>query len=90
MPNPNLFVAMYVRREAVLSSQIEGTEASLDAVLAFEVDALDPSMPRYVAEVVNYVRALDAGLDLLKTLPLSGRLLRETHRVLLTGARGAE
>jgi Fic family protein len=90
LPNPNLFVAMYVRREAVLSSQIEGTEASLDDVLAFEVHAWDPSMPRDVTEVVNYVRALDAGLDLLKSLPLSGRLLRETHRVLLTGTRGSD
>src|SRR5438132_10583384 len=57
LPNPDLFVAMYVRREAVLSSQIEGTQSSLDDVLAFELDPKGQDLPRDVEEVVNYVAA---------------------------------
>ena len=90
LPNPDLFVAMYVRREAVLSSQIEGTQSSLDDVLAFEVDAPGVVQPADITETVNYVRAMNTGLRLLDELPLSGRLIREVHRDLLTGVRGQE
>lgn len=89
LPNPNLFVAMYVRQEAVLSSQIEGTQSMLEDVLQFEVDAKGLSLPKDVDEVVNYVRALNYGLKRLDELPLSLRLIREIHAELLKGSRGA-
>ena len=89
LPDADLFVAMYVRQEAVLSSQIEGTQSSLDDVLAFELDPHGQELPQDVAEVVNYVRALNYGLERLKVLPLSLRLIREIHEVLLEGVRGA-
>lgn len=90
LPNPDLFVAMYVRREAVLSSQIEGTQSTLDDVLAFELDAPGLELPRDVEEVVNYVRAMNYGLERLGTLPLSLRLLREIHAELLRDVRGGQ
>ncbi len=90
LPNPDLFVAMYVRREAVLSSQIEGTQSSLDDVLAFELDPNVRGLPNDVGEVVNYVRAMNAGLDRLTDLPLSLRLIREIHAELLRDGRGSE
>lgn len=90
IPNPDLFVAMYVRREAVLSSQIEGTQASLDDVLAFELEPSRGGLPADVEEVVNYVRAMNYGLARLAELPLSLRLIREIHAQLVTGVRGHE
>jgi Fic family protein len=90
LPNPQLFVAMYVRREAVLSSQIEGTQSTLDDVLAYELDDRTPELPGDVVEVVNYVRAMYHGLDRLRSLPLSLRLIREIHAELLSSGRGAE
>lgn len=90
LPNPDLFVAMYVRHEAVLSSQIEGTQSTLEDVLEYEVDAHGPTQARDVEEVVNYVRAMNHGLRRLDTLPLSLRLLREIHGVLMEGVRGSE
>ena len=90
LPSPDLFVFMYVRKEAVLSSQIEGTQASLIDVLEFESQALEPNNPQEVAEVVNYVAAINYGLDRLKTLPISLRLIREIHGELMKGVRGAE
>lgn len=89
LPNPDLFVFMYVRKEAVLSSQIEGTQASLIDVLEFEADALEPGRPRDVVEVVNYVEAMNHGLERLKQLPLSLRLIREIHEKLLADVRGS-
>lgn len=89
LPNPELFVAMYVRREAVLSSQIEGTQSTLDDVLAYELVGETDSLPRDVREVVNYVKAMDYGLDRLKAHPLSLRLIREIHGHLLSSGRGA-
>jgi Fic family protein len=90
LPNPDLFVAMYVRHEAVLSSQIEGTQSTLEDVLAFEAEAVRDDTPKDVAEVVNYVRAMNHGLERLATLPLSLRLLREIHGELMTGVRGGD
>lgn len=77
LPNADLFVAMYVRREAVLSSQIEGTQASLTDVLQFEAggDGGETERPLDVAEVVNYVRAMNYGLRRLADMPLSLRLI---------------
>jgi Fic family protein len=87
LPNPELFVAMYVRREAVLSSQIEGTESTLEDLLEFELGK-GRQEPPDVIEVVNYVNAMNYGLDRLRSLPLSLRLLREIHEKLLEGVRG--
>lgn len=88
LPNPDLFVFMYVRKEAVLSSQIEGTQSSLQDLLAAEAQLFDPSLPRDVDEVVNYVRAMNHGLARLPALPVSVRLIREIHAELLRGVRG--
>ncbi len=90
LPNPDLFVFMYIRKEAVLSSQIEGTQASLIDVLEFESQALQPDNPQDVAEVVNYISAINYGLERLKELPVSLRLIREIHQELMKGVRGAE
>lgn len=88
LPSPDLFVAMYVRREAVYSSQIEGTQASLADLLEYEADAATQGVPADVADVVNYVAALNYGLERLNTLPLSVRLIREIHEKLISGTRG--
>ena len=88
LPNPDLFVFMYVRKEAVLSSQIEGTQSSLQDLLAAEADLFDEHMPRDVDEVVNYVRAMKHGLARLPELPVSVRLIREIHAELMKGVRG--
>ncbi len=88
LPNPELFVAMYVRREAVLSSQIEGTQSTLDDVLEFELGKKGRDLPADVGLVSNYVRAMNYGLARLNTLPLSLRLIREIHGELLTSGRG--
>lgn len=90
LPNPDLFVFMYVRKEAVLSSQIEGTQASLIDILEFESQSLEPDNPQDVAEVVNYIAAVNYGLERLPTLPISLRLIREIHEVLLSNVRGSE
>ncbi len=90
LPNPDLFVAMYVRREAVLSSQIEGTQSTLDDVLAYELDPNTKEIPGDVEEIVNYVAAMNYGLRRLEALPLSLRLIREIHAHLMKGVRGQE
>lgn len=87
LPNPDLFVAMYVRKEAVLSSQIEGIQCTLDEVLEAEVDE-DGARTKDIAEVVNYVDAMNYGMERLRSLPLSLRLIRETHSRLMDGVRG--
>lgn len=88
LPNPDLFVFMYVRKEAVLSSQIEGTQSSLQDLLAAEARLFEAELPSDVDEVVNYVRALNHGLRRLSELPVSVRLIREIHAELLQGVRG--
>jgi Fic family protein len=90
LPNPDLFVAMYVRHEAVLSSQIEGTQSTLEDVLVYEAEAKGEARTKDVAEVVNYVGAMNEGLQRLPTLPLSLRLLREIHARLLADVRGGQ
>jgi len=89
MPDPHLLVTPFVRREAVLSSQIEGTQASLFDLYAYEVSQSSIfERPADVREVHNYVRALEHGLERLGSLPLSLRLIRELHEQLMTGVRG--
>lgn len=90
-PDPQLFIDLYVRKEAVLSSQIEGTQSSLADFLQFEAEGV-PNVPLHeVTEVSNYVAALEHGLHRARTdLSLSLRLLREVHAVLLQSGRGAD
>ena len=87
LQKPDLFVFMYVRKEAVLSSQIEGTQSSLQDLLAAEADLFDDAIPRDVGEVVNYVHAMNHGLARLSELPVSVRLIREIHARLMRGVR---
>jgi len=89
LPNPDLFVMMYVRKEAVLSSQIEGTQSSLQNLLEAEAKIFSDSMPRDVNEVINYVKAMNYGLQRLKELPVSLRLIKEIHSKLLENVRGS-
>ena len=91
LPDLPLFIYTYVRKEAVLSSQIEGTQSSLSDLLLFESDET-PGVPSSdVEEVSNYVRAMNHGLKRLRSgFPLSLRLIREIHEVLLSGSRGSE
>lgn len=91
LPEPDLFLYAYVRREAVLSSQIEGTQSSLAQLLLFELEEA-PGVPLDdVVEVSNYVAALDHGLKRLKEgFPLSNRLIREMHAILLSRGRGSQ
>ncbi len=91
LPDPDLFLYAYVRREAVLSSQIEGTQSSLSDLLLFELDEA-PGVPfDDVVEVSNYVSALEHGMSRLREdFPLSNRLLRKVHEKLLAGGRGAD
>ena len=88
LPNPELFVAMYVRKEALLSSQIEGTQASLVDILDADIIASEEKK-NDIAEVVNYVNAMRFGLQRLESFPLSLRLIRDIHKILLHGTRGA-
>ncbi len=90
LPDAGLFLYMCIRKEAVLSSQIEGTQATLDDLLRFEAGAASGTPIDDVGEVSNYVAAMQHGMERLKTLPLSLRLLRETHQILLAGGRGAD
>ncbi len=87
LPNPHLLIGPFIRREAVLSSRIEGTQASLSDLLFFEASGIADPRPD-VREVANYVRALEYGLARLNELPLSLRLIREIHERLMAGVRG--
>ena len=91
LPNPDLFIAMYTKKEALLSSQIEGTQASLEGVLAFEADLTPNEDINEIKEVVNYVKAMNYGMSRLKEndFPMSLRLIREIHNLLLKGVKGA-
>jgi len=90
LPNPDLFVFMYVRKEAVLSSQIEGTQSSLDDVLQVEASVMGHRRSGDALDVLNYVSAMKHGLQRLDKLPISIRLIKEIHKVLLTDVRGRE
>lgn len=88
IPNPDLFVLMYIKKEAVLSSQIEGTQASLFDVLEKEEDILSDEKDDDVKVTLNYISAMTYGLERIKEFPLSLRFIREIHKILLTGIRG--
>jgi len=88
LPNPHLLIRLFVRREAVLSSRIEGTRATLGELLAAEAGATLDRSPSDLKEVANYVAALEYGVKRLRTLPLSLRLTRELHAKLMAGVRG--
>lgn len=87
IPNVALFISMYVRKEALMSSQIEGAQATLEDILD---PLLDANANRDVADVVNYIKATEFAIKRLHSLPLCNRLLRETHAVLMEGVRGQE
>ncbi len=87
IPKMKLFVSMYVRKEALLSSQIEGTQCTLEDVLN---PMLDSNTNRDLSDVVNYIHATEFALNRLKTLPICNRLIKETHAVLLENVRGQE
>lgn len=89
VPNPNHIIAMYIRKEALLSSQIEGTQASLEDIFKYESDMPIKNV-NDVKEVVNYIRALNHGMKRLDEFPMSIRLIKEIHEILLQGARGKE
>ena len=92
LPSTYLFTYYYVRKEAVLSSQIEGTQSTLQELLLFESEDAPGDPVDDVKEVLNYVQALDYGLNNIrgeKGLPLSLRLLRDMHNILLAGGRGS-
>ncbi len=86
VPHPELFIVMYIKKEALLSSQIEGTQSTLDDVLEFEAGDMSRSSAR---EVVRHIDAISFGIERLRSLPLSLRLIREVHEVLLRDVRGA-
>lgn len=87
IPNMDLFVSMYVRKEALLSSQIEGTQCTLDDILN---PFAEENTNLNVSDVVNYIRAEEFAINRLQTLPLCNRLIKETHAVLMEGVRGQE
>jgi Fic family protein len=87
IPNVNLFVSMYVRKEALMSSQIEGTQATLEDVLN---PLIDENANRNVADVINYIKATEFAIARQNELPLCSRLIKETHAVLMEGVRGQE
>ena len=90
LPNPHLLIRLFLRREAVLSSRIEGTQATLGELLAVEAGAAVARSPADLREVANYVVALEYGVERLRELPLSLRLVREVHTHLMEGARGRD
>lgn len=87
IPNVELFISMYVRKEALMSSQIEGTQATLEDVLDPMIEA---NTNHNVADVVNYIKATEFAIKRLHELPLCNRLIKETHAVLMEGVRGQE
>ncbi len=87
LPNMDLFVAMYIRKEALVSSQIEGTQCTLDDVLDPNIEA---NVNGDISDVINYIKATEFAITRLNALPLCNRLIKETHAVLLSGVRGGE
>jgi Fic family protein len=88
LPNPHLLIQPYIRREAVLSSRIENTQAGMDDLFYYEAGESEQIRAPDVQEVANYVKALEYGLERVRQLPISGRLVREIHERLMQGARG--
>jgi Fic family protein len=88
IPDVDFFILMYMKKEAAISSQIEGTQATLIDLIKAEAKLEDEKPPSDVDEIKNYVKAMNYGIKRLKSLPLSLRLIRETHKELLHGVRG--
>lgn len=88
LPDVDFFILMYIRKEATLSSQVEGTQATFADVLKAEAKIQDLEIHKDVDEILNYIKATNYGLERLKTLPLSLRLIKEIHKILLQGVRG--
>jgi Fic family protein len=88
LPNPHILIRPFARREAVLSSRIEGTQATLGELLASDAGAIVDRSPEDLREVGNYVTAMEHGVSRLQSLPLSLRLIREIHEKLMSGVRG--
>jgi len=89
LPNPHLLIAPYIRREALLSSRIEGTQATLDDLFLFEAVPSRGRLEPDLRELINYVRAMEYGLKRLEELPISCRLVREIHKYVVEGVRGS-
>jgi len=89
LPDVDFFILMYVRKEATLSSQVEGTQATFSDVLKAEAKIQDQEIHKDVNEILNYIQAMNYGLKRLESFPLSLRLIREIHKILLQGVRGA-
>lgn len=88
LPNPHLLISPFIRREAVMSSRIENTQSGLEDLFLFQVDQTEtPRLPD-VRELLNYVHAMEYGIKRLQDLPISSRLIREVHEILMTGVRG--
>ncbi len=90
LPNPHLLIRPYLRREAILSSRIEDTHADMGQLALFEQEDEDDEPVSDVREVANYVRALEYGLQRIAELPISTRLIKELHEILLKDVRGGE
>ena len=88
LPNPHLLIGPFIRREAVMSSRIENTQSGLDQLFLFEADKTESPRIPDVQELVNYVNAMEYGIEKVQHLPLSSRLLCEIHQVLMKGVRG--
>lgn len=89
IPDVDFFILMYIRKEATLSSQVEGTQATFSDALKAEAHIQDAETHNDVDEILNYIKAMNYGLDRLNTLPLSLRLIKEIHQILLQGVRGS-
>ncbi|MEA3463778.1 MAG: Fic family protein [Patescibacteria group bacterium] len=88
LPDVDFFILMYIRKEATLSSQVEGTQATFADVLKAEAKVKDLEIRKDVDEILNYIKAMNYGLSRLKSFPLSLRLIKEIHKILLEGVRG--
>ena len=88
LPAVDFFILMYIRKEATLSSQVEGTQATFADVLKAEAKVGDLEVHKDVDEILNYIKAMNYGLERLKTFPLSLRLIKEIHKILLASVRG--
>ncbi len=88
LPDVDFFILMYIRKEATLSSQVEGTQATFADVLNAEAKIEDLEIRKDVDEILNYIQSMNYGLERLKTFPLSLRLIKEIHKILLRGVRG--